>query len=84
MPTICLLAFALAPGVAFAAQGKRAEACAACHEAVVEQFSQDVHSRIAGFETPDGTVGCAAYHGEVARHGETRELAGVMRFHQDR
>jgi len=82
--TRCVTALAIVATASFAAQREKGETCAACHEWAVEQLAQNVHNRIQSFETPDGTVGCAACHGEVAQHAETGDLTGVVRFKQDR
>jgi DmsE family decaheme c-type cytochrome len=78
---MALLAFA-SPGGASSQPGR--EACASCHEAVVEQFSANVHGRLREFEVDQGITGCPACHGDVEKHMESGNVKDLVRFGKDR
>lgn len=46
------------------------EACADCHDELVEKFKNNIHAKIADFETKPSMVakGCEACHGPASRH----------------
>ncbi|GBC80416.1 Cytochrome c-type protein NrfB [bacterium HR09] len=70
----------LTAGVAFAAPSNTDASCASCHEAVVDGFALNTHSRIASFETPGGVTGCASCHGDVSAHAQSGDPADIRGF----
>lgn len=78
-----LLMFLIASWQVAVAAPTQNSACVSCHEAAVDGFTLDTHSRIASFETPGGLVGCGSCHGDVASHLESGDPSAVRSFGKD-
>ena len=56
------------------------EACADCHEDLVNSFKDTIHGRIAAFETKPSmeVAGCEACHGPASKHVEEEDPAYII------
>jgi predicted CXXCH cytochrome family protein len=56
------------------------DVCRTCHETIGAQFPRSVHARLIAEETRGREAGCAACHGEGAKHAESADPDQVFSF----
>ena len=56
------------------------EACADCHDELAEKFKDNIHAKIADFETKPSMVakGCEACHGPASKHVEEEDPSFIV------